>query len=132
MARSRVETDLQEDVVGVWDRLAVEQVVENLLSNALKFGAGSPVTLTLRADDQAAQLVIRDRGIGISEADRSRIFERFERAVTQSEHGGFGVGLWLANQLIVAMGGTISIESIPGQGATFLVRLPLRTVRTGA
>ncbi len=132
MARSRVETDLQEDVVGVWDRLAVEQVVENLLSNALKFGASSPVTLTLRADHQAAHLSIRDRGIGISEANRSRIFQRFERAVTQSEHGGFGVGLWLANQLIVAMGGTISIESPPGQGATFLVTLPLKAPGTNA
>ena len=105
----------------MWDRLAVEQVVENLLSNALKFGAGSRLPLTLRADGQAAQLAIRDRGIGISEADRSRIFQRFERAVTRSEHGGFGVGLWLANQLVVAMDGTISIESTPGEGATFLV-----------
>jgi two-component system, OmpR family, sensor kinase len=127
LARSRLEADLQDGVVGMWDRLALEQVVENLLSNALKFGAGKPVTLTLRSDGQAAQLAVGDRGIGISEADRARIFQRFERAVTQREHGGFGVGLWLANQLVVAMGGTIDIESTPGEGATFLVRLPLGT-----
>jgi two-component system OmpR family sensor kinase len=127
MARSTVETDLQENVIGTWDRLAVEQIVENLLSNALKFGAGRPVTVTLLSDNQTVQLVIRDRGIGISEEACARIFQRFERAVAHSEHGGFGVGLWLANQLVVAMGGTIGVESIPGEGATFLVRLPMVT-----
>jgi signal transduction histidine kinase len=132
LARSRLQADLQDGVVGMWDRLALEQVVENLLSNALKFGAGKPVTLTLRSDGEAAQLAVRDRGIGISEADRARIFQRFERAVTQREHGGFGVGLWLANQLVVGMGGTIDIESTPGEGATFLVRLPLGTAGADA
>lgn len=129
LARSRLQADLQDGVVGIWDRLALEQVVENLLSNALKFGAGKPVTLTLRSDGHAAQLAVQDRGIGISEADRARIFQRFERAVTQREHGGFGVGLWLANQLVVAMGGTIGIESAPGEGSAFLVKLPVGTAR---
>ncbi|WP_165982735.1 sensor histidine kinase [Dankookia rubra] len=132
MARSRVDPDLQEGIVGMWDRLAVEQVVENLLSNALKFGAGRPVTLTLRADSRVAQLTVRDQGIGISEEDRARIFQRFERAVARREHGGFGVGLWLVNQLVVAMGGAISIESAPGKGATFVVTLPLEAEGTGA
>jgi two-component system, OmpR family, sensor kinase len=132
MARSQVDLDLQEDVVGLWDRLAIEQVVENLLSNALKFGAGRPVTLVLRSDGQAAELAVRDRGIGISEEDRARIFQCFERAVTRSEHGGFGVGLWLANQLIAAMGGTLGVESTPGEGSTFVVRLPLGVTGTGA
>jgi signal transduction histidine kinase len=130
MARSAVETDLQEDVIGIWDRLAIEQVAENLLSNALKFGAGRPVTVTLRSDGRTVQLVIRDRGIGISEEARARIFERFERAVTHGEHGGFGVGLWLANQLVVAMGGSIGVESTLGGGATILVRLPMKIAGT--
>src|SRR5829696_3118147 len=76
MARSDLEADLQEGVVGTWDRLALEQVAENLLSNALKFGAGKPVSVSLRADSRAAWLTIRDRGIGISEEDRARIFGR--------------------------------------------------------
>ncbi|MBV1796314.1 sensor histidine kinase KdpD [Siccirubricoccus sp. G192] len=127
-----LETDLQEGVVGTWDPLALEQVAENLLSNALKFGAGKPVAVTLRAEGQAAELAVRDRGIGISEADRARIFQRFERAVARREHGGFGIGLWLANQLVLAMGGTIGIESTPGEGSAFLVRLPLGPEKAGA
>jgi two-component system, OmpR family, sensor kinase len=124
-ARSPIEADLQEGVVVNWDRLALEQVTENLLSNAIKFGAGKPVGVTLASDGQTARLAVRDRGIGISEADRTRIFGRFERAVTQREHGGFGIGLWLANQLVLAMGGAIAVESEPGQGTTFTVTLPL-------
>ena len=125
MARSPLEADLQAGVVGTWDRLALEQVAENLLSNALKFGAGKPVDVALRADGRAARLTIRDRGIGISEEDRARIFKRFERAVTRREHGGFGVGLWLANQLVAAMGGAIAVEGAPGEGTNFTVTLPL-------
>jgi two-component system OmpR family sensor kinase len=124
MARSPLEADLQEGVVGTWDRLALEQVAENLLSNAIKFGAGKPVGIALTSDGRTARLAVRDRGIGISEADRARIFGRFERAVTQREHGGFGIGLWLANQLVHAMGGTIALEGAPGEGTTFTVTLP--------
>ncbi len=125
MARSLLEADLQEGVVGTWDRLALEQVAENLLSNALKFGAGKPVAVALHADSQEARLAIRDRGIGISEEDRARVFGRFERAVARREHGGFGVGLWLASRLTAAMGGAIAIEGAPGEGTIFTVTLPL-------
>lgn len=125
MARCQLVTDVQNDVVGMVDRLALEQVVENLLSNAIKFGAGKPVGITLRSDGSAANLIVRDEGIGITEADRERIFGRFERAVTRREHGGFGVGLWLVNQLVLAMQGGIAIESAPGQGTVFIVTLPL-------
>lgn len=132
MARCRLEAELQADVVGVWDPLALEQIAENLVSNAIKFGAGQPVTVTLRSDGRAARLAVRDRGVGISEEDRARIFQRFERAVARREHGGFGIGLWLANQLVTAMDGTIDVESTPGEGASFVVRLPLGTTGAGA
>jgi signal transduction histidine kinase len=125
MARSSLEADLQEGVVGTWDRLALEQVAENLLSNAIKFGAGKPVGVALTSDGRTARLAVRHQGIGISEADRARIFARFERAVTRREHGGFGIGLWLANQLVTAMGGTIAVDGAPGAGTTFTVTLPL-------
>jgi signal transduction histidine kinase len=124
-ARCRLDDELQEGVVGMWDPLALEQVAENLLTNATKFGAGQPITVILRSDGQTAKLIVRDEGIGISEEDRTRIFQRFEQAVTRREHGGFGIGLWLANQLVVAMGGTIIIESTPGKGTSFTVMLPL-------
>src|ERR1700712_446432 len=99
-ARCRHDEALQEGVVGMWDPLALEQVAENLLTNATKFGAGHPIAVILRSDHQSAKLIIRDEGIGISEEDRARIFQRFERAVTRREHGGFGVGLWLGRQLV--------------------------------
>lgn len=124
MARSPLEADLQEDVVGTWDRLALEQVIENLLSNAIKFGAGKPVNIVLRSNRQTAHLTVRDRGIGIREEDRARIFRRFEQAVTRREHGGFGIGLWLAHQLVTAMGGTIAVEGAPDGGTIFEVILP--------
>jgi two-component system, OmpR family, sensor kinase len=129
MARCRLDEELQEGVVGMWDPLALEQVAENLLTNATKFGAGHPIAVILRSNRQTAELIIRDEGIGISEEDRARIFQRFERAVTKREHGGFGIGLWLANQLVVAMGGTIAIKSAPGEGTTFTVMLPLGGAR---
>jgi two-component system OmpR family sensor kinase len=128
MARCRLKVDLANGVVGMWDRLAVQQVAENLLSNAIKFGAGKPVDIGLRADGRVAELTVRDRGIGISEDDRARIFQRFERAVTRREHGGFGIGLWLANQMVEAMGGRIEVESRLGEGTSFVVRLPLESV----
>ena len=109
----------------MWDRLAVEQVVENLLSNALKFGAGQPVTLRLRSDGRSARLDVQDRGIGMSPDQQARIFGRFEQIVAQHRGSGFGVGLWVANRLVAAMGGRIAVSSRPGEGSTFTVTLPL-------
>jgi signal transduction histidine kinase len=103
----------------------LEQVTDNLLSNALKFGAGRPVHVSLRSDGQSASLTVRDQGAGIPEEDRARIFKRFEQAVTRREHGGFGIGLWLVNQLTTAMGGSIELESARGEGTTFTVVLPV-------
>lgn len=125
MARSSLLADLQEDVVGRCDALALEQVADNLLSNALKFGAGRPVQVSLRSDGQTASLTVRDKGMGIADEDRARIFQRFEQAVTRRDHGGFGVGLWLVNQLTQAMNGSIEIESVPGEGTAFTVILPV-------
>jgi len=116
----------------MWDPVAAEQVAENLVSNAIKFGAGKPVTIALRSDGRTARLAVRDRGIGISAQDRARIFGRFERAVANREQGGFGVGLWLVNRLVVAMGGTVAVESAPGEGSTFTVALPIGGPAGGA
>jgi signal transduction histidine kinase len=99
--------------------------VENLLSNAIKFGAGKPVGVALAADGGTARLTVRDQGIGISEEDQGRIFQRFERAVTRREHGGFGIGLWLVHQLVLTMGGAIAVVSALDAGTTFTVTLPL-------
>jgi signal transduction histidine kinase len=111
--------------IGRWDRLRVDQVVTNLVSNALKYGNHKPVHLTIERVEGNARLVVRDQGVGIAEQDLKRIFERFERAATRHV-SGFGVGLWIVRQLVRSMGGTVEVSSRLGAGATFVVELPLR------
>src|SRR6185312_11439403 len=101
-----------------------DQIVTNLLSNAIKYGRGQPITIAIDARADRAMLSVADRGIGIGEEDQARIFERFERAVSVRHYGGFGLGLWIVRQIVQALGGTIEVESAPGQGATFTVTLP--------
>ena len=113
---------------GEWDRQAVEQIVTNLISNAIKYGDGKPVDLTVDQQSEYAVLRIRDRGVGISKENQVRIFNRFEQLVTNRPRSGFGLGLWLVRTLIDAHGGSIEVDSEPGEGATFVVRLPLRVI----
>jgi two-component system, OmpR family, sensor kinase len=126
-AKCSLRIVVEEGIAGSWDRLAVEQVIDNLLANAIKYGAGKPVTVSLRCAGAAAQLTVRDAGIGISQADEVRIFDRFERAVPKGTHlGGFGLGLWLSRQLVLAMDGAMAVSSEPGNGSTFTVTLPIK------
>jgi signal transduction histidine kinase len=111
--------------LGRWDEGRVEQVVTNLLGNALKYGRGRPIHLCVRVEGDQACLEVRDEGIGIAPQDQARIFDRFERAVAVRHYGGFGLGLYITRQIVEAHGGTIQVESAPGQGATFRVCLPL-------
>ena len=123
--RCKLETDIGRGIQGLLDPLAVEQVVENLLSNALKFGAPKPVSIRLRAVGQEARLDVRDHGIGMSPEQQTRIFGRFEQIVAHRLGSGFGIGLWVANRLVSAMGGQITVSSHLGEGSTFMVTLPL-------
>lgn len=120
-----LELDIDRGILGLLDPLAVEQVIENLLSNALKFGAAKPVEVRLSSEGGGAQLEVQDHGPGISPEQQIRIFERFEQIVAHHEGGGFGVGLWVANRLVSAMGGRITVSSGSGRGSTFAVTLPL-------
>jgi signal transduction histidine kinase len=121
-----IRVDAGAPVTGSWDPLRIEQVVQNLIANAVKFGAGRPIDVEVREASGSARLVVRDRGIGIAPEARERIFGRFERAVPLENYGGFGLGLWIARQAVEAHGGKIAVESEPGEGATFTVTLPLR------
>ncbi len=114
-----------EPVVGRWDRLRLDQVATNLLSNAVKYGQGEPITVEVVREGEVARLTVRDRGLGIAPAEQARIFERFERAVSSRHYGGFGLGLWITRQVVEALGGSIEVDSRPGEGATFTVRLPV-------
>ncbi len=116
-------------LVGNWDRMRLTQVLSNLLANALKYGSGKPIEVLVTNGD-SARLEIRDHGIGIDAADTDRIFTRFERAVPLRQYAGFGLGLWISKEIVEAHGGTIAVSSVPNEGSTFVVELPLDARQT--
>ena len=118
-------------VSGEWDPSRIDQVVSNLIVNAISYGKGKPVHVSVDAAGDARRIMVRDEGIGIADDQKARIFERFERAVPSSNYGGLGLGLWIARQIVDAHGGTIDVDSEPGQGSTFTVTLPRRRISDG-
>ena len=124
-AGSPILLEAAQPVEGSWDRPRLDQVLTNLLSNALKYGPGQPVRVEVSAEkEHRARLRVEDRGIGVPVEDQARIFDRFERAVPDRNYGGLGLGLWIARRIVEAHGGEIRVQSAPGQGATFEVLLP--------
>ncbi len=123
-AGSPVSIECAAPVVGRWDPSRLEQVVTNLVTNAAKFGAGKPIEIRIARRGADAQLAVTDHGIGIDPARRPHVFDRFERAVPSSRYGGLGLGLYIARSIIVAHGGTITVDSELGTGSTFTVTLP--------
>jgi PAS domain S-box-containing protein len=109
---------------GEWDRLRLEQVITNLLANAIKYGRGKPIEVALEESERCFALIVRDHGIGIERSYLERIFERFERAPSSRSYGGLGLGLYISSQIVEAHGGSIEVESEPVRGSTFTVRLP--------
>ncbi|MDB5889518.1 MAG: hybrid sensor histidine kinase/response regulator [Polaromonas sp.] len=106
------------------DSFRIEQVVINLLTNALRYGKGKPVELVLRALPEGLLIEVHDQGMGISEENQNRIFEQFERAVGNDGTGGLGLGLFISRQLVKAHGGQITLTSSLGKGSVFSVSLP--------
>jgi signal transduction histidine kinase len=127
---SPIQLHIEGPCVGRWDRLRLEQIVTNLVSNAVRHAAHRPIDVTVSRTSTGARLEVRDHGAGVAEADRARIFERFERATSLGHHGGLGLGLWIVQRIVDALGGTVRVESTPGQGATFVVELPHSTMRS--
>lgn len=123
-AGSELSCRAEPPVIGTWDRLSSEQVLDNLVSNAIRYGAGKPITIGLAQFPDGIELTVRDQGIGIAPEQRARIFERFGQGGHGRGNGGFGVGLWLARRLVEAQRGRIEVDSAPAQGSTFTVRLP--------
>ena len=126
-AGGSIALEAPQPVEGVWDEFRVEQIIINLLTNALRYGGSKPVKVTLAQQDGRAQIVVRDQGVGISPDDQARIFDPFERAGTKDVREGLGLGLYIARQLAESHGGTLDVDSAPEQGAAFSLTLPLQT-----
>ena len=115
-----------DSVIGFWDRLRMEQILSNLLTNAMKYGADAPIEVEVSSRGEAALMTVQDHGIGIHDEDQRRIFERFERAVSSESFPGMGLGLFITREIVEAHGGKIAVASRPGAGARFEVTLPRR------
>jgi signal transduction histidine kinase len=122
--RCPVEFTGKGPVVGLWDRWLLDQIFSNLLSNAMKYGHGKPISVALKTTKAIAFLEVRDEGIGIAMEDQGRIFEKFERAAAIEIGASLGLGLWIAREMVLALGGAIRVQSAIGAGSTFVVELP--------
>jgi signal transduction histidine kinase len=99
-------------------------VVLNLVTNAIRYGAGKPIDVSVQPTNGAVLIQVKDHGIGIAPEDQARIFERFERGTASRNFGGLGLGLYITRQIVEAHGGTIRVQSAPEMGSTFTVSLP--------
>ncbi|HSS03018.1 MAG TPA: HAMP domain-containing sensor histidine kinase [Kofleriaceae bacterium] len=120
----RLEPLQPQPQTGFWDRMRLEQVIWNLVSNALKYGAGAPVDVRISGDEDTATFSVADHGIGIAPEEQDAVFRKFERLSAHTKHTGFGIGLWLVKRNIDAMGGHIALASQVGAGTTIAVTIP--------
>jgi signal transduction histidine kinase len=130
-----VEANIPDDLPTISaDGEALGSAVRNLLDNAVKYSPGEKtVWIDAEAEDSAVKISVRDRGVGISEDDRKRVFDRFYRASGEISKRikGAGLGLSLVKHIVTAHGGTVECQSRVGQGSTFTIRLPSAPVRRG-
>ncbi|MGE4233959.1 MAG: sensor histidine kinase [Bacteriovoracia bacterium] len=123
-----VTCDIQNGVYGSLDHTRIEQIIDNILSNTIKYAPGSPVFISLKADGNIAKLIVKDEGPGIPEDKQANIFERFSRAVTSKEAPGLGLGLYIVSEIVKGHKGEIELKSSVGNGASFMVSLPIEEV----
>jgi len=121
---SSLSIDASGPVWGDFDVSRVDQVLTNLVANAIRYGRGQPIAIGVDGKNASARLCVQDHGIGIAPQHQGRIFQQFERAAPSTNYGGLGLGLWISAQLVDAMGGTISVRSEVDVGSTFTVELP--------
>lgn len=118
--------NIPDGVHGYWDMFKIEQVILNLVSNAIRYGKGNPVEVSFHATEASAVIRVKDEGIGISHEDQHRIFSKFERATSYRQFGGLGLGLYISKQFVEVHGGHIELQSELGKGSTFTVILPIQ------
>jgi len=124
-SKCELHLNAEKEITARVDRLRLDEAIGNVISNALKYGAGKPIEVELKTNDGKAMVVVQDRGIGIPVEDLSRIFGRFERTTISHNYGGLGLGLYIAKQVIEQHDGSIRAESRSGGGARIIIELPL-------
>ncbi len=125
-AETSVSFEAYEPVEGCWDEFRIEQVVSNLLTNALRYGGRSPIQVRVYREGEEARVEVQDHGIGISAENQKRIFQQFERVSAKTVVAGLGLGLFISEQIVAAHGGSIVVESEINEGALFRVCLPIQ------
>ncbi|WP_339538500.1 hybrid sensor histidine kinase/response regulator [Pseudomonas sp. RA_15y_Pfl2_54] len=124
-AETEVSFTASEPVEGSWDEFRIEQVISNLMTNALRYGGRSPIQVRVYREGEEARVEVQDHGIGISEENQKRIFQQFERVSAKTVVAGLGLGLFISEQIVAAHGGSIVVESQINEGALFRVCLPI-------
>jgi PAS domain S-box-containing protein len=119
-----VQAETQKDLLGSWDRFRLEQALLNLLTNALRYGNKNPIFVQVKGNDKTVTLTVKDQGIGIKPEDHDRVFDRFERANSDNEGNGMGLGLFISKNIVKDHGGEIRLKSEFGKGSEFHIILP--------
>lgn len=122
----KINLDAKEKVKANIDKIRIQQVITNLISNALKYGNGKPINIKVYKHNETAEIAIEDQGIGIPSKEQEKIFALFQRAVTNGHYKGLGIGLYISNQIIKSHKGKIKVKSHEGKGSTFTIELPLK------
>jgi signal transduction histidine kinase len=123
-AKCSVYIQCEEPIVGRWDKVCLGQIISNLVGNAIKFGAGKPLEITIGRSAGGVRIVVSDHGVGLAERDHQRIFERFEQLRPTTSQNGVGLGLWIVAEATHRLKGSVRLRSAPGEGSTFIVELP--------
>jgi signal transduction histidine kinase len=129
---TKVHFEATAPITGIWDSTRIEQVVVNLLQNAIKYGKGNPIKIKMEATHPEAIISIKDSGEGIAKAEAEIIFNRYQRGKNTSAIQGIGLGLYLSKSIVELHNGTIAVESRHGEGSTFIVKLPKLPDLSGA
>lgn len=117
--------DIQPNIVGLWDKARLDIVLQNLISNAIKYGNCKPIYVRAWTKDKMAFFIVRDMGIGIPSNFVPKLFDKFERAVPVQKFSGLGLGLYISKKIIDAHSGEIAVETELDIGSTFIIKLPL-------
>jgi PAS domain S-box-containing protein len=119
-----LEVRAPEPVRGRWDRFRLDQVLTNLISNAIKYGNSKPITISVDNAPKVARMVVKDQGAGMEPSFLKRIFNPFEQGEPTGQHGGLGLGLFITRQIVESHGGKIAVTSRQGEGSMFTIELP--------